>query len=119
MIKNPTSIQTRNFNTDFFSIHSWTLLYFWAQWSGACRLLSLFVDNAAKTYGDRLQVFKIDADQHPDLARHYQVETIPTLLLLRQGQVVDTVEGVLSRPQLEQMLKPHLVLESPSDRLKA
>lgn len=108
MIKNITSITDADFKTDLFSSQSWTLVYFWAQWSGPCRLLSLFVEHAAKTYGDRLQVVKVDADANPGMVDHYRVQHVPTLYLLHQGDLVDSVEGVLSRPQLEQMLASHL-----------
>lgn len=108
MIKNITSMADADFKADLFSTQSWTLLFFWAQWSGPCRLLSLFVDHAAKTYGDRLQVVKVDADANPNVVNHYQVQSVPTLYLLHEGKLIDSVEGVLSRPQLEQMLATHL-----------
>jgi thioredoxin 1 len=108
MSQNITSITDADFKADLFSSQRWTLLYFWAQWSGPCRLLSLFVDHAAKTYGDRLQVVKVDADLSPELAGHYRVQHVPTLYLLHEGKPIDSVEGVLSRPQLEQMLAAHL-----------
>lgn len=109
MLNNVMSITDTSFNTHLFKSQSWTLLYFWARWSGPCRLLSLFMEHSAKVYGDRLQVLKIDTDLSPALAKYYQVHHVPTLHLLYRGELVDSVEGVLSRPQLEQMLSAHLL----------
>ncbi|MBF2098604.1 MAG: thioredoxin [Gloeomargaritaceae cyanobacterium C42_A2020_066] len=82
------------------------LVYVWADWCGPCRLMAPLVDKAAQGWAGRLKVVKMHVDENPELARLYQVEGIPTLLLFREGQLLASSEGLGTKPA--EFLTAHL-----------
>ncbi len=84
------------------------LVDFWAPWCGPCRVVAPVGEQAARTYAGRLKVVKVDTDAAPDLAERFSISGIPTLVLLRDGRVVDRVTGALDRRSLEAWLQRHL-----------
>ncbi|MCL2672683.1 MAG: thioredoxin [Clostridiales bacterium] len=70
---------------------------FWASWCGPCRMLMPMVEALAEEYAGKLTVLKINVDEEPGLAARYSVTTIPTLILLKGGQVLDRSVG--ARPK--------------------
>jgi thioredoxin 1 len=85
-----------------------TLVDFWAEWCAPCRALSPLVDEMAQKYKGRLQVAKMNIDEHPNTPGKYAVRAIPTLLLFKNGQVVDQVVGLVSRGKLDDFIAKHL-----------
>ena len=67
-----------------------------APWCGPCRVVAPFIDRLATDYQDRVKVVKIDIDQNPNNPKQYGVRSIPTVLVFRQGQVVETLVGKAS-----------------------
>ena len=102
------SITDSEFETEVLKAEKPVLLYLWASWCGPCRLVSPSIDWAAKTYGDRLKVMKMEVDPNPDTVKKYHVEGVPTLLLFKNGEVAHAHEGALSKPKLEDILKAQL-----------
>ena len=76
------------------------LVDFWAEWCGPCRMLSPILDDIAKEYEGKLKVVKVNVDESNVTAAQYGVRGIPTLLLLKAGQVVGTKVGNLPKSQL-------------------
>jgi len=76
------------------------LVDFWAEWCGPCRILSPILDDIAKEYAGRLKVAKVNVDENSVTVAMYGVRGIPTLLLLKDGQVVGTKVGNLPKGQL-------------------
>lgn len=76
------------------------LVDFWAEWCGPCRILSPVLDEIAAAYEGRLKVVKVNVDESSATAATYGVRGIPTLLLMKDGQVVGTKVGNLPRSQL-------------------
>lgn len=66
------------------------------------------VDWALQTYGDRLKVVKMEIDPNPETVAKYQVQGVPALLLFRNGEKVENVEGAISKQKLESLLNTHL-----------
>jgi thioredoxin 1 len=85
-----------------------TLVDFWAEWCAPCRALSPLVDEVAQKYKGRLQVAKMNIDEHPNPPGRYAVRAIPTLLLFKNGQVVDQVVGLVSKTKLDDFVAKHL-----------
>lgn len=85
-----------------------TLVDFWAEWCAPCRTLSPMIEEMAQTHAGRLQVGKINVDEHPTTPNKYSVRAIPTLLLFKDGNVVDQVVGLTKKAKLEEMLAKHM-----------
>jgi len=81
------------------------LVDFWATWCGPCRMLAPVVDEVSREYADTLAVGKINVDDCPELAQQFGVMSIPTLILFKDGQIVDKRVGYQPKNALEDMLK--------------
>ena len=73
---------------------------FWAEWCPPCKAIAPILDSIAADYGDRLRVFKINVDEHPDPARRFDVMSFPTLLIFRDGELVRRMIGARDRGHL-------------------
>lgn len=85
-----------------------TLVDFWAEWCAPCRALTPVVEEVAKSYEGRLQVAKMNIDDHPNTPGQYAIRSIPTLLLFKDGQVVDQMVGLVSKAKLDEMIGRHM-----------
>ena len=77
---------------------------FWAAWCGPCRMVAPVLEELARDHAGRLKIVKVDVDAHPSLQARYGVQGIPTLLVVRDGQVADRIVGALPRRALEPRL---------------
>ncbi len=84
------------------------LVDFWAVWCGPCRLIAPIVEELGQQYEGKLKVYKVDVDQEQQLAMQYGIMSIPTLLLFKNGQVVEQIVGALPKGAIEQKLAKHL-----------
>ena len=80
------------------------LVDFYATWCGPCQMMTPILEQVGANLRDRLQVVKIDTDKYPNIASKYEVEALPTLVLFKDGQPAERIEGVLQAPQLIQHL---------------
>ncbi|MDF1808719.1 MAG: thioredoxin [Phycisphaerales bacterium] len=71
-----------------------TLVDFWAPWCGPCRALGPTIEKLADNLGDRAQVGKLNIDDHPDLAAKFGINSIPTVLVFKDGKVTDKFVGI-------------------------
>ncbi|HMF08144.1 MAG TPA: thioredoxin [Thermoanaerobaculia bacterium] len=84
------------------------LVDFWAPWCGPCRSVSPIVDELANQYKDKLRVAKVNVDESSQVAMKYQVTSIPTFILFKNGQVADRVLGALPRSEFVKFIDRNL-----------
>ena len=90
-------------NTNFAEIVAGdkpVMIDFWATWCGPCRILSPTVDEIADEYADRITVAKCNVDDAEDIAMQFRIMSIPTLIFLKGGEVVDKRVGVVSKDEI-------------------
>lgn len=102
------SITDTQFETEVLQAEQPVLVYFWASWCGPCKLMSPSIDWAATTYSDRLKVVKIEVDPNPVTVKHYRVEGVPAVRLVKGTQVMESSEGAISKQKLASILDTHL-----------
>ena len=81
---------------------------FWAAWCGPCRMIAPIVEQLAKEYSGRIAFGKLNVDENPLTSNEFQVQSIPTLLIFRDGQPVDGIIGAAPKYQIESKLKAQL-----------
>lgn len=99
------TITMDNYDEEVLNSDIPVLLDFWATWCGPCRMLAPVVEEIAEKYEGRVKVGKIDVDDQPELANAFNVSSIPTLVLIKNGEVADTAVGYMPAEKIEQMLR--------------
>ncbi|GFZ81428.1 thioredoxin [Paenibacillus marchantiophytorum] len=80
------------------------LVDFWAPWCGPCKMIAPILDELSAEVGDAAQIVKINVDDNPESAAKYNVMSIPTLLVFKDGQVVDQLVGLQSKEKLKAVI---------------
>ncbi|MBP2099909.1 thioredoxin [Enterococcus rivorum] len=85
------------------------LVDFWAAWCGPCKMQTPILEELEKDYTeDELKVSKVNVDDYPEIAGRYGIQSIPTMLILKDGQLVKQIVGVHMKPQLQQELAAYI-----------
>lgn len=93
-----------NFEKEVLKSNVPALVDFWAEWCGPCRALAPIVDELASEYSGKLKVFKMNVDENPVTPGRYGIRGIPTLLLFKNGELVDQVVGAHPKQNIAQMI---------------
>jgi thioredoxin 1 len=97
-----------NFQAEVIESEVPVLVDFWAPWCGPCRMVAPVVEEIAQERGEQLKVVKLNIDENQDTAMQFNVLSIPTLIVFRNGEVAKTVVGAYPKRKLEAELEPVL-----------
>ncbi len=98
----PIVLNDANFDQTIQSARVPVLVDFWAVWCGPCRMVAPVVEELAADYAGRALVAKVNVDENPDISQRYGIMSIPTLMIFRNGKMVDRIVGALPGPMLKQ-----------------
>jgi len=100
----PVSVTDDTFQQEVLSCHGAVLLDCWAPWCGPCRSVAPVLDQLASEYAGRLKIAKLNVDENPGTASRYQIQSIPTMLFFKNGQLINRIVGALPRLEIERQL---------------
>ncbi len=101
-------ITDSNFTETVLNSDQLTLIDFWAQWCGPCRAIAPIIEELAKEYEGKAVIGKVDVDQNQEIAMTYNIRSIPTLLFIKNGEVVDKHVGSTTKAVLKGKLDKYL-----------
>jgi len=101
----PVTITDANFESEIIKSNIPVLIDFWAAWCGPCKVIAPIVEDLAKEYDGKVKVGKVDVDNNQQTAIKYGIRSIPTLLIIKNGKVNNTIVGAVPKAQIVQKLK--------------
>ena len=84
------------------------LVDYWAEWCGPCKMVAPILEEVASDMSEKLTIGKVDVDANQELAAQLNIMSIPTLILFKDGEIVDQAIGALSKAQLLSFIEPHI-----------
>lgn len=99
------AVNDKNFEKEVLESGQPVMVDFWAEWCGPCKVLSPLVDEIAGELKEKIKVVKVNIDESPEAPTKYGVRGIPTLMIFKDGQVVDTRVGGMPKSQLTEWIE--------------
>lgn len=100
----PIIVNDKNFQTEVIESNIPVLVDFWAIWCGPCKMIAPLIDEIAEEYKDKLKVAKLDVDANQQTSMQFGIRSIPTLLIFKDGKVVDQIIGAVPKRNLIEKL---------------
>ena len=101
---NEVRLTKNNFRDEVLNSDIPVLVDFWATWCGPCRMVAPIVEEIADEYDGRIKVGKVNVDEEPELAMQFRVASIPTLMVFKNGQLVNTAVGYRPKADILELL---------------
>jgi thioredoxin 1 len=105
---NPVHITDSTFDAEVLKSDLPVLTDFWAEWCGPCKAIAPILDQIAEEYEGRIKITKVDVDQSNQMAMQFGVQSIPTMILFKNGQPVERLVGAMPKDRLLSRIEPHL-----------
>ena len=100
----PVDVTDQTFSNEVLSFSGPVLVDCWAPWCGPCRMVAPVLEQLASEYAGRLKIAKLNVDENPVTASQYGIQGIPTMLLFKNGNHVNSLVGALPKPEIERHL---------------
>jgi thioredoxin 1 len=97
-----------NFQTEVLTSNQLTVIDFWAEWCGPCRAIGPIIEELAKDYSGKVNVGKVNVDHNPQLSMNYGITSIPAILFIKDGKVVDKLVGAQPKGNFVKKIESHL-----------
>lgn len=97
-----------NFEQEALQSEQLVVVDFYADWCGPCKMMAPVVEELAEGYNGQVKIGKLNVDNSPATAANYKVMTIPTIVFIKNGNVVESIVGVVSKAQLEEKIKANM-----------
>ncbi len=97
-----------NFEVAVLNSDKLTVVDFWAEWCGPCRAIGPIIEDLAKEYNGKINVGKLNVDQNPQVSMNYGITSIPAILFIKGGKVVDKQIGAVPKSMIEKKIQAHL-----------
>lgn len=107
-VKAVIELKDSNFNDQVVQSEKPVLVDFWAQWCGPCLQIAPMIDEIASEYEEKLVVGKLNIEENHSIPMQFNIRSIPTLLLFKNGMVVEKLVGALSKSELKKKLEPYI-----------
>src|SRR5512140_199929 len=105
---NTLTLTDATFDQDVLKSDVPVLVDFWAEWCGPCKMMGPTIDAIASDYAGRVKVGKLNVDDNGGTAARYQIRGIPTLLVFKNGQIVEQIVGAVGKTQVQKAIDAHL-----------
>jgi thioredoxin 1 len=99
------NVDSQNFQSQVLEADVPVLVDFWATWCGPCRMVAPLLDQLAEEWNGKVRVAKLDVDSAQQLAIQYQVSSIPTFILFKNGRVADRMMGAMPKPAFDDFIR--------------
>jgi len=106
-LSKPVEVSDATF-TNVIQSHPLVVVDCWAAWCGPCRIIAPIIEDLAMDYTGKILFGKLNVDENHKIAMQYQIMSIPTLLIFKDGKLVDRIIGALPRSTLEQKITPYI-----------
>jgi thioredoxin 1 len=101
-------VSDNSFDNDVLKSNGLILVDYWAEWCGPCKMIAPILDDLSTEYQGKLQIAKMNVDENAEVPAKYGIRGIPTLMLFKDGAVIATKVGALSKSQLAAFIDSHL-----------
>jgi len=101
-MSDPIHVSDSEFQAKVLDSTTPVVVDFWAPWCGPCRMVAPILDELGKEYDGKLTIAKVNTDENPEWAMKYGVQGIPTMLFVKDGEIVDRIVGAHPKPSIQQ-----------------